>query len=223
MQHSNTLHVIQTADAEHKSLLSTIWVPATPIYQLLEEKRSKFHCHIELAEDVVAANNLIARLRQTYPESNHVCSAFNVGVPGKSATGCSDDGEPNGSAGKPMLNVLLHSDVTCVVAAVARTFGGTKLGTGGLARAYGGVVSQAILRLERKQLRILTRAMFVFAFEFESQARHLLQTHNGIVESVHYSDRVQFEVSLSEDELPLFAAGLKNACGGKCKQTVTPA
>lgn len=203
--------------------MNTIWVPAAPLHHLLEVKRSKFHCHIQRAESAQAANLLITRLRHQYPDANHVCSAFIAGTPGEASTsGCSDDGEPSGCAGKPMLNVLLHSDLSCVVAAVARIFGGTKLGTGGLARAYGGAVSEALMQLEREQLRIMVSARYELAFEFESQARHLISLHEGIVESVTYSEQVELHVSVDEIKLTVLSAELCNACGGKCRRITPP-
>lgn len=197
--------------------MSTIWTPAAPLHHLLELKRSKFHCHIERADSSQAANLLIARLRQQYPDANHVCSAYIAGVSGNTtALGCSDDGEPNGCAGKPMLNVLMHSEVSFVVAAVARIFGGTKLGTGGLARAYGGVVSEGMARLDLEEKRILTSARYTLPFAFEAQARHLLDKFDGVLESVAYSNEILMHISIDEERLPVFTADMKNASGGQC-------
>lgn len=197
--------------------MSTIWIPAAPLHHLLEIKRSKFHCHIERADSSESAQQLIARLRQEYPDANHVCSAFIAGVPGNTTQlGCSDDGEPSGTAGKPMLNVLLHSEVSFVAAAVARIFGGTKLGTGGLARAYGGAVSEAMALLDREKKRVLSSAKFRLSFAFEAQARHLLNKFDGVLESVDYSDCVLMQVSMDDEQLQQFTAEMQNDSGGQC-------
>src|SRR5690606_7146777 len=102
-------------------------------------------------------------LRAEYPDATHNCWAFVAGPPGDTASiGMSDAGEPHGTAGRPMLDVLLHSDVGEVVAVVTRYFGGTKLGTGGLVRAYGGAVQHALaelpttLHVERTRLAFTT-------------------------------------------------------------------
>ena len=199
--------------------MSEIIVPAAPCYHLLEVKRSKFHCHIERAEHPAAAQQLIARLRAEYPEANHVCSAFIAGTPGNTTDiGCSDDGEPSGTAGKPMLNVLMHGDVSFVVAAVARIFGGTKLGTGGLARAYGGAVSEGMALLETEVQRLLTDARFSLPYAFEAQMRHLLQKHQGELQAVQYAEHVEASIQIEQAKLEDFTTDLRNACGGKSEK-----
>lgn len=199
--------------------MSEIIVPATPCYHLLEVKRSKFHCHIERAENPAAAQLLIARLRAQYPEANHVCSAFIAGPLGNTThLGCSDDGEPSGTAGKPMLNVLMHGEVSFVAAAVARVFGGTKLGTGGLARAYGGAVSESMALLDTEVQRLLADARFTLPYAFEAQMRHLLQKHQGELKSVQYAEHVEASIQIEENKLVEFTTDLRNACGGQSEQ-----
>lgn len=114
-----------------------------------EEKRSKFLCILERAESEEAARNLVAALRKQYPDARHHCSAFVIDQqktqPGASPiVRSSDDGEPSGTAGTPMLDQLQGAGLSDVVAVVVRWFGGTKLGTGGLVRAYGEAVADAI-------------------------------------------------------------------------------
>ncbi len=194
-------------------------MPAAPCYHLLEIKRSKFHCHVERADKPEDAQRLIARLRQHYPEANHVCSAFIAGRVGNTTEiGCSDDGEPSGTAGKPMLNVLMHGEISFVVAAVARIFGGTKLGTGGLARAYGGAVTEAMALVQIEEQRILTTARFSIPYAFEAQARHLLHKHEGELQSAGYGEKVTMSIAISASTLPLFSAELRDTSGGQCEQ-----
>lgn len=110
-----------------------------------EEKRSRFVAVLRRVDDEDAARDLIAELRSTYPTARHHCSAFLVDVEGASRIERSnDDGEPSGTAGTPMLDVLRGSRLTGVSAVVVRWFGGTKLGTGGLARAYSAAVAAAV-------------------------------------------------------------------------------
>jgi len=115
-----------------------------------------------------------------------------------------------------MLNVLVHSELSCVVAAVARIFGGTKLGTGGLARAYSAAVSLALQHLEREPIRLLSTVAYRLPFAFEAQARHLLTRFDGILESVEYADEVVIRVCLDETRLSEFTDKLRNACAGQC-------
>lgn len=110
-----------------------------------EEKRSRFVAVLRRCDDEDAARALVADLRRAHPAARHHCSAFLVDVPGSSRIERSnDDGEPSGTAGTPMLEVLRGSGLTGVSAVVVRWFGGTKLGTGGLVRAYGAAVSRAV-------------------------------------------------------------------------------
>ncbi|HSR43143.1 MAG TPA: YigZ family protein, partial [Longimicrobiales bacterium] len=105
-------------------------------------RRSRFVTTLARAPDAEAAAAFVQRIRDEMPDATHHCWAFVAGPPGNTrAMGMSDDGEPHGTAGRPMLTALLHGGVGEVVAVVARWFGGTKLGTGGLARAYAGGVS----------------------------------------------------------------------------------
>ena len=194
-------------------------MPAAPCYHLLDVKRSKFHCHIERADHPEAAQQLVARLRLQYPDASHVCSAYIAGQPGNTTLiGCSDDGEPSGTAGKPMLNVLLHGDVSFVAAAVVRYFGGTKLGTGGLARAYGGAVTEAMALLQREVQRILVQASFKLPYAFEAQARHLLQKYQGELAAVQYAEQVELQIKMEDSDLENFTQELRDSCGGQLEQ-----
>ena len=107
--------------------------------------RSRFISSLAPAPDPTSARAFITEIKELYDDASHNCWAFVAGAPGSTASvGCSDDGEPAGTAGQPMLKVLLHSGVGEIVAVVTRYFGGTKLGRGGLVRAYSGGV-QAVL------------------------------------------------------------------------------
>ncbi|ANS79925.1 hypothetical protein SGUI_2529 [Serinicoccus hydrothermalis] len=126
---------------------------ATPVVGRLEERRSVFECWLRRAEDEAAAREVVDEARRTHWDAGHHCSAFVLGADG-SLVRSNDDGEPAGSAGMPMLEALTHAGLTEVVAVVTRWFGGTKLGTGGLARAYGGAVRDAV-----EQAPLLTRML----------------------------------------------------------------
>lgn len=111
----------------------------------LEIRRSRFITWLARAEDEAAARALVDEARRTYPDARHHCSAFIVRVPGANLVErSSDDGEPAGTAGMPMLEVLRGSGLVDVAAVVVRYFGGVKLGTGGLVRAYSDAVRSAL-------------------------------------------------------------------------------
>ena len=124
-------------------------------------QRSRFITTLAHAPDADAAHAFIAMVRNEYPDATHHCWAFVAGPPGSTAhIGMSDDGEPHGTAGRPMLTTLLHADLGEVVAVSSRYYGGVKLGTGGLSRAYSGGVVLALkdlptdVKVERVSLRV---------------------------------------------------------------------
>ena len=115
---------------------------AQPVHSELVIKKSRFIGCVQAVPDRAAAQAVVAQLRREHPGATHVCWAFLAG--GQSAA--NDDGEPGGTAGRPMLEVLRRQDLEGVLATVVRYFGGVKLGAGGLVRAYTDAVAQALLR-----------------------------------------------------------------------------
>ncbi|QHO90607.1 hypothetical protein CWT12_03605 [Actinomyces sp. 432] len=119
----------------------------------LEVKRSHFLGRAARTDDEAAARAFIASVRSRYPDARHHCSAFVVCVPGaQPIERSSDDGEPSGTAGQPMLDVLRGTGLSNTTVVVTRYFGGTLLGTGGLARAYSQAAAQALAAVSRTRL-----------------------------------------------------------------------
>lgn len=107
--------------------------------------RSRFICTVDRVENAAAAQALVREMNAEFADATHNCWAYVAGPPGSTnVVGMSDAGEPHGTAGRPMLTVLLHSGVGEIAAVVTRYYGGTKLGTGGLVKAYSGVVQLAL-------------------------------------------------------------------------------
>ena len=109
----------------------------------IEEKKSRFIATLQPVASEEEAAGFIARMKKQYWDASHNCSAFVLGENGE-FTRCSDDGEPSGTAGRPMLDVLTRRKITNAVVVVTRYFGGTLLGTGGLVRAYQSAVNEAL-------------------------------------------------------------------------------
>lgn len=129
--------------------MNTFLIPSAAFEATLEIKRSQFVTLIEHTQGVEAARAFLERVRARFPDANHHCYAYVAGAPDDIyQIDKSDDGEPRGTAGKPMLNVLQHSGIGEITAVVVRYFGGVKLGAGGLVRAYSQCVSQAVAALE---------------------------------------------------------------------------
>ncbi|MEC4090349.1 YigZ family protein [Pseudoalteromonas rubra] len=125
--------------------MSEYAIPSSTISHHEEIKKSTFIVHIAHTPTLEDAKAFIRAINEQYPDARHNCWAHIAGAPGGShVLGFSDDGEPNGTAGKPMLNVLLGSGLGEITAVTTRYFGGIKLGTGGLVRAYGGTLNNAL-------------------------------------------------------------------------------
>lgn len=167
-------------------------------------KKSRFLAWVEPVASKAEAQARLADFQQRYPDARHICYAFCAG----GDSGMSDDGEPSGTAGKPIFNVLGHKRLDNVLAVVVRYFGGIKLGAGGLVRAYGGAVSQALesadyVRLETQQVVQLT-----FPFALESDVRRLLERFGFEPDQVDYGDGVAMTVQLPASRADEFSAAL---------------
>ncbi|MEG2957320.1 MAG: YigZ family protein [Christensenellaceae bacterium] len=124
-------------------------------------KKSQFICALKIAEDLETAVQVVADIKKKHYNAAHNCSAMLIG---QDFARCSDDGEPQGTAGVPMLEVLKHSGLTNIVAVVTRYFGGILLGTGGLARAYSKSVGEALLLA--KKVEYMPADIFEFDIEY---------------------------------------------------------
>ena len=135
-------------------MVSSYQVLARPVETQTEARRSRFLCRLERVTTEEAARAVVERARKEHWDARHHCSAFVIGPSGDLARS-SDDGEPSGTAGAPMLEVLRGAGVSDVVAVVTRWFGGVLLGAGGLARAYGDAVRAAL-----DEAQLLERRLF---------------------------------------------------------------
>jgi uncharacterized YigZ family protein len=151
------------------------------------------------------ARAVVDRIRAELPDATHHCWAFVAGPPGSTAhVGMSDAGEPKGTAGRPMLTVLLHSGVGEVVAVSARWFGGTKLGTGGLARAYAAGVQHALASLPTTLEVPRVRFVVVVGYAHVAALRRVLTELDAVVEEESFGVEVRFVLALptsAADEL----------------------
>ena len=171
----------------------------------IEVKRSRFLCTVQRVEDEASARALVERLRKEHWDARHHCSAFVLG-PGGAVERSSDDGEPAGTAGAPMLEVLRGRELSDVVAVVTRWFGGTLLGAGGLVRAYGDAV-RAALEVTGTRRRLLVRE-FVLDLDHSDAGRveSELRTRGIAVLDTTYGTRVGLRLGVPPaDEARLHA------------------
>lgn len=177
--------------------------------------RSRFITTIGRAGNPDAAHAFLERVRADFPDATHHCWAFVAGPPGETASvGMSDDGEPHGAAGRPILTTLLHSGIGEIVAVVTRYYGGRKLGTGGLARAYSGGVARALddlpvaERIERLGGRVTV------AYPFVDAVRRLFEEMEVDVTEESYGAAVSYGVAVPVESVDAVRRRLADLSGG---------
>ncbi|MET8061489.1 YigZ family protein [Streptomyces microflavus] len=178
-----------------------------------EINRSRFLCSLAPAATEQEAQDFVARVRKEHPTATHNCFAYVIGADA-SVQKASDDGEPGGTAGVPMLQMLLRREVRYVAAVVTRYYGGVKLGAGGLIRAYGGVVGEAL-----DALGTLTRQRFRLAtirvdHQRAGKLENDLRATGRDVREVRYAEGVTIEIGLPDADVAAFTAWLADATAG---------
>ncbi|WP_111412962.1 IMPACT family protein [Billgrantia lactosivorans] len=175
--------------------------PGSRQESVIEVEKSRFIAWLCHAPDVAAFEALLAEARRVHPTASHHCSAYVAGPPGEQhAIGFSDDGEPGGTAGRPMFQVLEGAGLGQVGCVVTRYFGGTKLGTGGLARAYAQAVARGLDALPRREVVERTALRLKVDFAGEAEARAWLEGHDVPVVAAEYgSDGVLLTVGWPSD------------------------
>lgn len=151
-------------------------------------KKSDFITFAFSLNERTAMLDAIAMLKTEYPDARHICWAYII-ANGTSAA-MSDDGEPSGTAGKPILNVLQHNQLSNTAIAVVRYFGGTKLGAGGLIRAYSQAAQAVIEKIEFITPTPLCRALITCDFSLEQEIRRQLDLFDGRLVHIEYQQHV---------------------------------
>ncbi len=178
-------------------------------------KRSRFIASFFHGDSPEAARAAIQGVREEFPNANHNCWAFAAGPPGETArVGMSDDGEPHNTAGRPMLNVLAHSGVGEIVVVVTRFFGGVKLGTGGLVRAYSDAVKTGLETLPLKEKRVMETLTIRISYAHGDAVKKLVAAAGGGIVSEAYEAAVTFGVELPLNEIEDFRAAVVNTTLG---------
>jgi uncharacterized YigZ family protein len=182
-----------------------------PVDHELIIKKSRFIACVQPMADRAGAQQVVARLRAEHPGAAHVCWALLAG--GQSAA--VDDGEPGGTAGRPMLDVLRHQDLEGVLATVVRYFGGVKLGAGGLVRAYTDSVAQALLKAEKVAIVRQRQLRCAVSYPMEGLVRRELELAGAVLEQVAHGEQVSFAFSLPEHRAGALVARLNEAGSGR--------
>lgn len=189
-------------------------------------KKSRFIAHAAPVASPEDADAVIADVRRRAWDARHNCSAQVTGDLGDRARS-SDDGEPSGTAGVPMLEVLLRREFTDVVVVVTRYFGGIKLGAGGLVRAYSSAVSEALdlaTIVDRRMLASVTVTVeHADAGRYDNLLREWARTRGAVLGDPAYRAKAEFEVWVAPAELPALSAELATASSGTVEPVVTGA
>ncbi len=181
-------------------------------------RRSRFIVSIARVKGTEQAKTFIERIRAEHPDATHNCWAFQAGPAGNTAfAGCSDDGEPKGTAGRPMLTVLLHCGVGEIAAVVTRYFGGTLLGTGGLVHAYQGMVKKGLETLPVTE-RIETACIELqMEPRFYEHAASVIARHEGAVLSRSFSADVVLTVEAAQTKVQDLVQELQKISAGRIR------
>lgn len=175
-------------------------------------KHSRFITSTARVSSKEDARLFIDSIRREFPDATHNCWAFEAGSPGDTAQiGYSDDGEPHGTAGRPMLSVLLHSNIGEIACVVTRYFGGIKLGTGGLVRAYQDSVYENLKTLPTQEKILPAYLQILLEYGHIEHFRYLLRQYEASVISEEYTTEACFKVSLPQEKTESFTTAVNEA------------
>ncbi|MDP4537015.1 YigZ family protein [Alkalimonas collagenimarina] len=195
--------------------MSHFTILVAPVEHQTTEKNSEFLTFLHPIADRNEAMQWIEHYRARYRDANHVCWAYIMGNTRQPDTQAfSDDGEPSGTAGRPMLHVLTERELGNAVAVVVRYFGGVKLGAGGLVRAYSAAVSQAANLAELSTVSPQLELTVQVNFADESKVRQLLSQHQGELKGCDYSNQVMLQITLPATAEVEFCSQLSNITAG---------
>ncbi|MBI0330081.1 IMPACT family protein [Burkholderia plantarii] len=179
--------------------------------QEIEIRKSRFIAHAIPVADRDAAMAELQHLRDAHPAATHVCWALLAG----GQSGMSDDGEPSGTAGRPILEVLRHHDLDGVLGAVIRYYGGVKLGAGGLVRAYTDAIAGALLGAQRVERIALARLAIEIGYPDEARVRRWIEQSGAELVDSAYGMTVRLVLRLPVTELAAARETLFDATQGR--------
>ncbi|MBW0147022.1 IMPACT family protein [Marinobacter arenosus] len=182
-------------------------VPAEYLERETEVKKSRFIARVAPVSSRDEVKVWLEQAHRDHPDARHICWAYQIGRPGSAAEAAmNDDGEPSGTAGKPILNVIQHKDMGDVLVMVIRYFGGIKLGAGGLVRAYAGAAESVLSAVDRVVQQPMVPADVAMGFADEQPLRHWCEVHGAGLESVDYGAGVTARVLIPEHLADEFVA-----------------
>jgi uncharacterized YigZ family protein len=192
-------------------------VPAATTRIEIRLVNSRFIATAGEAPSVDQAKQFIAAVRAEFPDATHTVFAYRIGYGASISEGLSDDGEPSGTAGRPALAVLRGADLGDVVVTITRYFGGTKLGKGGLVRAYTQATQEALAALPRTERVELKHGVLKVSYSLYERVRQIIHAHAGVIEEEAFSDSAKLSIAVAVDHIEGFELALADASAGKAK------
>ena len=185
-------------------------------YDEFVEKKSTFITHLVRVTSEEEAREFIQKMKKKHYDATHVCSCYVVGD-NNEITRTNDDGEPSGTAGAPMLDVLVKNEIKNVCATVIRYFGGTKLGTGGLVRAYGGGVINALKNATLVERKDALEIRLELDYSLNGKIEYEIEKTNFIVNNLEYTDKIIYTIYVMEEDYDSFQSWIANLTNGQFK------
>ncbi|MBC1716336.1 YigZ family protein [Listeria welshimeri] len=186
-------------------------------HEIIIEK-SRFICHIMRVTTESEAQTFIQTIKKEHRDATHNCSAYIIGENDQFQK-AHDDGEPSGTAGVPMLEVLKKKKLKNIAVVVTRYFGGTKLGAGGLVRAYGSAVSETIQTIGIVECTLATIIKCSFAYSLVGKIENALEKKNYQINDKEFTDKVVFHVFVDNDDIPHFRKWITEMANGQLELT----
>lgn len=182
-------------------------IPAASLEREIAVRKSRFIARAGRVDSRAAALAAVEQARADHPDARHHCWAYLIGDPVSASTAASDDdGEPGGTAGRPILNVIQHKGLGDVQVVVIRYFGGIKLGAGGLTRAYAQATEAVLSELPVTRQEPVCRVTVAMGFAQEQPVRHWAQGHRGEVDAIRYGEGVGMDIIIPATEVDDFRA-----------------
>lgn len=177
-------------------------------------KKSRFLGSAINVESEEQAREMVAAIRKEHYSARHVCYAYSIGDKNP-VLKFSDDGEPGGTAGKPMLDVVLNSGISDILIVVVRYFGGVLLGTGGLVRAYSEAAAQAVKNAETKTICLSRIYDIVLDYGDFDKVKYLIENHEGTAYEVEYSDKVLIKLTVPDKNAEMLEKQISEKTAGR--------
>ncbi len=176
---------------------------------------SRFICTINCVDSTIAARHFVEQIRREMPDASHHPYAFRIGYGNSIIEGMTDDGEPTGTAGPPILAVLRGSEIGDIIIVVTRYFGGAKLGTGGLVRAYTQAAQVGLSELPTERNISKSALGIETPYPFYEKITRVIQQFSGEVEEETFTDKVTIIVQIPQQDVEQFERTLGEITAGQ--------